>query len=116
MANILKTVTSDIQVKQFADQSVFVKAAVSGVVREGVIAAALTALMILLFLGSWVLHNPAVTAAIVGARNARQVEQNVGAAELNLTDNDIAEIEGRKVSEPQPATQQLETNYEQLSQ
>jgi len=45
-------VTSDIQVKQFADQSVFVKAAVSGV-REGVIAAALTALMILLFLGSW---------------------------------------------------------------
>ena len=42
MANILKMVTSDIQVKQFADQSVFVKAAVSGVVREGVIAAALT--------------------------------------------------------------------------
>src|SRR5438067_808409 len=53
MANILQTVTSDVQVKQFADQSVFVKAAVSGVVREGVIAAALTALMILLFLGSW---------------------------------------------------------------
>src|SRR5256714_649209 len=53
MANILKTVSSDIHVKQFADQSVFVKAAVSGVVREGVIAAALTALMILLFLGSW---------------------------------------------------------------
>jgi len=53
MANVLKTVTSDVQVKQFADQSVFVQSAVSGVVREGVIAAALTALMILLFLGSW---------------------------------------------------------------
>ena len=53
MAKILKTVSSDIQVKQFADQSLFVQAAVSGVVREGVIAAALTALMILLFLGSW---------------------------------------------------------------
>jgi len=53
MANVLTTVTSDVEVKQFADQSVFVKAAVSGVVREGVIAAALTALMILLFLGSW---------------------------------------------------------------
>ncbi|MEY2494984.1 MAG: hypothetical protein QOJ45_1476 [Verrucomicrobiota bacterium] len=53
MANILKTVSSDVQVKQFADQSLFVQAAVSGVVREGVIAAALTALMILLFLGSW---------------------------------------------------------------
>jgi CzcA family heavy metal efflux pump len=35
------------------DQSVFVKAAISGVVTEGLIAAALTALMILLFLGSW---------------------------------------------------------------
>ncbi len=37
----------------FNDQSIFVKAAVSGVVREGIIAAALTSLMILLFLGSW---------------------------------------------------------------
>lgn len=35
------------------DQSVFVTAAISSVVREGVIAAALTSLMILLFLGSW---------------------------------------------------------------
>src|SRR5208283_4475076 len=33
--------------------SIFVRSAISGVVREGVIAAALTALMILLFLGSW---------------------------------------------------------------
>jgi aryl-alcohol dehydrogenase-like predicted oxidoreductase len=38
-----------------------------------------------------------VTAAIVGARNAVQVEKNVGAAELPLTDDDLAEIEGRKV-------------------
>ncbi|MBS0334565.1 MAG: efflux RND transporter permease subunit, partial [Proteobacteria bacterium] len=35
------------------DQSLFVKGAISGVVREGAIAAALTSLMILLFLGSW---------------------------------------------------------------
>jgi multidrug efflux pump subunit AcrB len=35
------------------DQSVFVKSAIAGVVREGVIAACLTGLMILLFLGSW---------------------------------------------------------------
>ena len=53
MTDVLKTVTDDLQVKQFADQSLFVNAAVSGVVREGMIAAALTALMILLFLGSW---------------------------------------------------------------
>jgi CzcA family heavy metal efflux pump len=36
-----------------ADQSLFVKAAVTGVAREGLIAACLTSLMILLFLGSW---------------------------------------------------------------
>lgn len=35
------------------DQSIFVKAAISGVVREGALAALLTSLMILLFLGSW---------------------------------------------------------------
>jgi len=53
MANVKNTLTGDVQIKQFGDQSLFVTAAVSGVVREGVIAAALTALMILLFLGSW---------------------------------------------------------------
>src|SRR3954471_11223869 len=53
MTNVLKTVTNAIQVKEFGDQSLFVRAAISGVAREGIIAAALTALMILLFLGSW---------------------------------------------------------------
>jgi multidrug efflux pump subunit AcrB len=53
MANVKNMLTGDVQIKQFGDQSLFVKAAVSGVVREGVIAAALTAAMILLFLGSW---------------------------------------------------------------
>jgi multidrug efflux pump subunit AcrB len=53
MARVLKTVTENLEVKQFGDQSIFVKSAVSGVVREGVIAACLTAIMLLLFLGSW---------------------------------------------------------------
>jgi len=53
MTNVKKMLTGDVQIKQFGDQSLFVTAAVSGVVREGVIAAALTAAMILLFLGSW---------------------------------------------------------------
>lgn len=44
---------SQLTVTALNDQSVFVKAAVEGVVHEGVIAAALTSLMILLFLGSW---------------------------------------------------------------
>src|SRR6266480_3446561 len=51
---------------------------------------------------AWILRNSAVTAAIVGARNAEQVEKNVGAAELQLTDEEVAEIEGKKVQEPEP--------------
>jgi CzcA family heavy metal efflux pump len=47
------TLPPGFKISLFNDQSVFVKAAISGVVREGVIAAALTSLMILLFLGSW---------------------------------------------------------------
>ncbi|MCS3495626.1 CzcA family heavy metal efflux pump [Bradyrhizobium japonicum] len=42
-----------LKIDAVGDQSVFVSAAVSGVIREGLIAAALTATMILLFLGSW---------------------------------------------------------------
>src|ERR1700753_1669572 len=41
------------QINELFDQSVFVKDAVTGVLREGAIAACLTALMILIFLGSW---------------------------------------------------------------
>ena len=53
MVRVLKTVTDPVEVKEFADQSLFVRAAIRDVVREGIIAAALTAVMILLFLGSW---------------------------------------------------------------
>ena len=42
-----------LKIDVLSDQSLFVKAAINGVVREGAIAAALTSLMILLFLGSW---------------------------------------------------------------
>ena len=42
-----------LKIKELFDQSVFVRAAVKGVIVEGVIAACLTAMMILLFLGSW---------------------------------------------------------------
>jgi len=53
---------------------------------------------------AWTLRNPAVTAAIVGARNAVQVEKNIGAAELQLTDEDVAEIEGVNEHEPKLVT------------
>src|SRR5271169_1422497 len=41
------------QIKELFDQSVFVKASIQGLLKEGAIAACLTALMIVLFLGSW---------------------------------------------------------------
>ena len=43
----------NLEVKAVGDQSMFVRNALNGVLKEGVIAAALTSLMILLFLGSW---------------------------------------------------------------
>jgi len=50
----LKPILPDsLKILQIGDHSVFVRGAVSGVIREGIIAAALTSLMILVFLGSW---------------------------------------------------------------
>jgi multidrug efflux pump subunit AcrB len=44
---------SQMRVESLSDQSIFVRGAINGVVREALIAACLTALMILVFLGSW---------------------------------------------------------------
>ena len=46
-------VPPELRMKPIGDQSIFVRASISGVIREAVIAAMLTGLMILLFLGSW---------------------------------------------------------------
>src|ERR1700682_3201564 len=53
LPKIQATLPPALNVTQLFDQSLFVRAAVQGVVREASIAALLTALMILLFLGSW---------------------------------------------------------------
>ncbi|MGA2946318.1 MAG: aldo/keto reductase [Candidatus Sulfotelmatobacter sp.] len=42
---------------------------------------------------AWTLHNPAVTGAIVGARNARQAEGVMRAGDLRLNDKEVSEIE-----------------------
>jgi len=42
---------------------------------------------------AWTLRNPAVTAAIVGMRNPSQAEETAGAADIALTDEDVAELE-----------------------
>jgi multidrug efflux pump subunit AcrB len=53
LPRLKQTLPPSLKVLPLADQSIFVRAAVSGVIKEGAIAAALTSLMILLFLGSW---------------------------------------------------------------
>src|SRR5580658_5940100 len=53
LPQIATTVPPQLKMEPLADQSIFVLGAISGVVREALIAACLTALMILTFLGSW---------------------------------------------------------------
>jgi multidrug efflux pump subunit AcrB len=53
LPQIATTVPPQLKMRPLSDQSVFVKGAINGVVREALIAACLTALMILVFLGNW---------------------------------------------------------------
>jgi multidrug efflux pump subunit AcrB len=53
LPQIATTVPKQLKMKPLADQSVFVLGAINGVVREALIAACLTAFMILIFLGNW---------------------------------------------------------------
>ncbi len=48
-----KSLPESLKIKALFDQSLFVRASINGVIREGLIAAALTAVMILIFLGDW---------------------------------------------------------------
>src|SRR4029077_3918487 len=70
LAIIKPSLPDPLQIKPIGDQSIFVRAAISGVIREGVIAAALTSLMILLFLGSarsTLIVTTSIPLAILGA-------------------------------------------------
>jgi multidrug efflux pump subunit AcrB len=53
LPRIQASLPPELEIKPLADQSVFVEASISGVLREALVAACLTALMILVFLGSW---------------------------------------------------------------
>jgi multidrug efflux pump subunit AcrB len=53
LPRVAQTLPSELQIRALADQSIFVRSAVSGVIREALIAAGLTAAMVLIFLGSW---------------------------------------------------------------
>jgi multidrug efflux pump subunit AcrB len=53
LPQIRASLPPELKIEPLSDQSVFVRAAISGVIREALIAGALTGLLILLFLGSW---------------------------------------------------------------
>ena len=53
LANIKGQLPPELRISALSDQSIFVRGAINGVVREALIAACLTAIMILVFLGSW---------------------------------------------------------------
>ena len=53
LPRIAASLPPELEIKPLADQSLFVQASISGVLREALVAACLTALMILVFLGSW---------------------------------------------------------------
>ena len=74
MLTVIKPSLPDaLDIKPIGDQSIFVRASIQGVIREGVIAAALTSLMILLFLGSWrstLIVTTSIPLSILGAIGA----------------------------------------------
>jgi multidrug efflux pump subunit AcrB len=70
LVDIRDTLPDNLRIALLGDQSVFVRNAITGVVFEGAIAAALTSLMILLFLGSWrstVIIATSIPLAILGS-------------------------------------------------
>src|ERR1700723_4616721 len=71
MLTIIKpSLPDELEISPIGDQSIFVRTAISGVVREGGIAAALPSLMILLFLGSWrstLIVTTSIPLAVLGA-------------------------------------------------
>jgi multidrug efflux pump subunit AcrB len=74
MLQVIKpSLPDELDIKPIGDQSAFVRASINGVIREGVIAAALTSLMILLFLGSWrstLIVTTSIPLSILGAIGA----------------------------------------------
>ena len=70
LAELKDALPPGLEVSLLGDQSLFVRGAISSVAREGVIAAALTSLMILLFLGSWrstVIIATSIPLAVLGS-------------------------------------------------
>src|SRR5271156_3742647 len=53
LPRVAQTLPPNLKIQPLSDQSIFVRASINGVIREAILAACLTGLMILIFLGSW---------------------------------------------------------------
>jgi aryl-alcohol dehydrogenase-like predicted oxidoreductase len=60
---------------------------------------------------AWVMHHPAVTAPIIGARNLQQLEGSLGALDVDMTE-DLYEAVADLSPTPPPATDRVEERSE----
>jgi aryl-alcohol dehydrogenase-like predicted oxidoreductase len=50
---------------------------------------------------AWLLSKPVVTSVIIGAKNMKQLEDNIGAVDLNLTDEDLKKLDAVSALPPE---------------
>jgi multidrug efflux pump subunit AcrB len=129
LPRIQATLPPDLNIRQLFDQSVFVRASLDGVLREALIAAALTGLMILLFLGSWrstlviVVSIPlailvsVITLSLVGETLNVMTLGGLALAVGILVDDATVEIENtnRNLSMGKPVLQAILDGAEQIA-
>jgi multidrug efflux pump subunit AcrB len=129
LPHIRDTLPAALHLDLLLDQSIFVKASIDDVVREGVIAAFLTALMILLFLGNWrstvivVLSIPLAVLSsicILGALGQNLNTMTLGGLALAvgmLVDDATVEIENttRNLEQGMPVREAILTTAQQIA-
>src|SRR5579862_5114010 len=113
LPQIRQTLPPEAKLDVLLDQSVFVRASVSGVVRETLIAAALTGLMILLFLGSWRSTLVVVTSIPLSILASVTVLGALGETLNTLTLGGLALAVGMLVDDATVAVENTTRNLEQ---
>jgi multidrug efflux pump subunit AcrB len=112
LPRIRATLPEGVRLDLLLDQSVFVRAAVTGVVTEAVIAACLTGLMILLFLGSWRSTLIVVTSIPLAILSALVVLGALGHTLNTLTLGGLALAVGMLVDDATVAVENTTRNLE----
>src|SRR5713226_5885602 len=111
LPQIRTTLPPSVKLDLLLDQSVFVRASVNGVVREALIAAGLTGLMILLFLGSWRSTLVVVTSIPLSILASLAILGAIGQTLNVMTLGGLALAVGILVDD---ATVEIENNHRQM--